>query len=314
MNFKKESMNAFDLSKNDVILLYGDNFISRPLYKKLRNDGFCVKAIIDRKYVSGKTEADGLKLLCIESLSENEFSKNSVVIVCMSNGLTQESVINGLAGRGYEKIIYLPMLNNRPILEQDILRRAYSGVMSGDYENVFRVPKTSVLSESQNVIIYRNEIETAFLCPVSVIHAGTEELFNEQKLPLDYKIARKYFDVPINQDDAFKGLFYFLMGNPDYPSEYLEMMRQSESERKELLEDRKKLFRIYEQNYEYNFNFFLYSPIRAEWNEEGYLNILDGHHRCIYLLCKGKKTVPLSVKNGDYEKLIKAKILPNMDE
>lgn len=302
-------MNYFDLCIADSILFYGDNFISRPLYEKMINYGFSVKAIIDRKYNSIMQDVDGLKFLPVELLSSEEFPINSIIIVCMSNGLTQESVLNGLINKGYENIIYLPMLNNRPIIEQDILRRAYSDIMTGCFENILHIPKTYNLDEKDTVIIYKNQVETAFLCPVYIIYTGTKALYDEQKLPLNFQIAKKYFDIPIEQDEPFKDLFNYFMKKADYPYKYLEWMRSSVEEQNRLLEDRKKLFSIYEQNFEYNFSFFLYSPIRADWNEKGHINIHDGHHRCLYLVCKGKKYVPIAMKNGDYEKLIKSKIM-----
>lgn len=300
----KELNNTFDLDRLNPIFLYGDNYIARRMCTNLREEGYDVRAIIDRRYVELQKESCGLELMSLELLQESEFSKDAVIIVCMASGLTHESVLPDLMEKGFENIIYLPMLINRPLLEQEIIRRAFLAVMSGTFDAVADIPKTIELSDIRTVIVYKNKKETAFLCPVSILRTATEEIIKRDVLPgregLQKKISRNSFELPLAELESYKQLFSYLMGQDSYPSEYLSLMRETNEEQQKLLENRRSLLEVYEQNYEYNFSFFLYSPARAEWNQNGYLNISDGLHRCVYLMLKGKKFVPVVVKNEDF--------------
>ncbi|MGN0739635.1 MAG: hypothetical protein ACI4LX_05630 [Treponema sp.] len=284
------------------VFLYGDNFIARKLLGSLRKSDYFVKAIIDRRYKTLQKEADGLELLSLDLLHEN--IKDAVVVICLASGLTHESVLSDLIKKGFENIIYLPMLTNRPLLEQEVIRRAYLDITAGNFDAISSIPKTISLSKNDTIIIFENTKQTSFLCPVQLLHTATEKTLQTDVLPDRESLTRQFvkdcLELPLENLIPYRQLFSYLMGNGDYPKVYLDWLRNTEEEKKELLENRKQLLQVYEQNYEYNFSFFLYSPARAEWNKKGYINICDGLHRCIYLMMKGKKMVPVVMQNDDY--------------
>ena len=151
----KELNNTFDLDRLNPIFLYGDNYIARRMYTNLHEEGYDVRAIIDRRYEELQKEACGVVLVSLELLQESEFSKDTVIIVCMASGLTHESVLPDLMKKGFENIIYLPMFVNRPLLEQEIIRRAFLAVMSGTFDAVVGIPKTIELSDVGTVLQYK---------------------------------------------------------------------------------------------------------------------------------------------------------------
>lgn len=297
---------TFCLTQSSSVFLYGDNFIARRLLNNLSDAGYSIKAIIDRKYAGRQIESSGLELVSLELI--DEISCNSIVIIALSNGLMHEKVKSDLCKKGFHNILYLPMLPNRPIMEQDIIRRAYYDVTKNTLSSSILIPQTYDESNNTKIIrIFKNEKETAFLCDVDLLRTATKEIVNGNVLPGRESLLErgvKYLEIPLKDNKPYVELFDYLAGNGNYPSEYLHIQRETDEQRNILLEDRKKLYDVYEQNYEYNFSFFLYSPACAEWNEKGYFNIIDGLHRCIYLMHKSKKKVPIVVSNDDYNKFI----------
>jgi hypothetical protein len=41
-------------------------------------------------------------------------------------------------------------------------------------------------------------------------------------------------------------------------------------------------------------------PVEGAWNERGYFNILDGHHRATFLYCSGFRRIPMKIRTADY--------------
>lgn len=306
MNFSEDS---FCLSQASPIFLYGDNFIARKLLKNLCNIGYSIKAIIDKKYTIRQIENSGLELVSLELI--NDIPNDSIVIIALSNGLMHEKVKSDLCKKGFHNILYLPMLPNRPIIEQDIIRRAYYDVTKNLLSSSTAIPQTfDEVNNAEIIQIFKNERETAFLCNTNLLRTATEKTVRNNVLPGREKLLErgiKYLELPLKDNMPYIELFDYLAGMGSYPDKYLYIQRETDVQRNILLEDRKKLYDVYEQNYEYNFSFFLYSPACAEWNEKGYFNVIDGLHRCIYLMLKGKQEVPIVVTNEDFNKYINFK-------
>ena len=49
------------------------------------------------------------------------------------------------------------------------------------------------------------------------------------------------------------------------------------------------------------FGYFVAAAPKAVWNKKGYLNLCEGQHRCVYLLTKGMKKVPVRLEKADID-------------
>ena len=49
-------------------------------------------------------------------------------------------------------------------------------------------------------------------------------------------------------------------------------------------------------------DYFIESSAYVRWNEKGYFNIIDGHHRASYLAYKGYQLIPVRMDKGDFLK------------
>lgn len=301
------NIDTFCLYKQIPLYIYGDNFIGRKLLTELILSGYSVVAIIDKKYDKLIEDDTGLKFLNLELLETIDSS--SIIIICLSNGLMHEELLKDLMKKGFENIIYLPMCMNRPIFEQNKIRIAFRNIMANRFFSIVDIPKTKCLYQQGIIQIYKNEKEIAFLCDTNILRTATKKKIEENVLPGKNKLVKnliEYSEIPLCELVPYIELFDFLMNkNSIYPNDYLVSQRETDTERKRLLEDRRKLLNIYETNYNCNYNFFLTSPANAQWNGKGYFNIIDGLHRSVYLMLKKEKNIPIVVSNTDWENYIK---------
>lgn len=287
------------------IYLYGDNFISRRALSKLTEYGLNVISIIDRKY--SLPAFDGEVFTCgLDNIYQSENISTSLAIICLSDATKHLTVVNTLQAMGFSKILYIPMHFNRAIYEQSQLRNIYTEFFNGTYANIDKTPSTLKKLSNENTcwIIKEEGNQVIFLCKPELLYTATPELITSNILPNRESQTEKLLNISNTRIDnlvSYIDLFNYLNGStPKPPEEYLCMQRNSEKEMQDLLENRRQLFNIYEDNYEYNFSFFYETPAKVIWNHSGYFNIEDGLHRSIYLLSKKKKRIPVSASKQDY--------------
>jgi len=228
--------------------------------------------------------------------------KNFIVIICLQDALKHEEVAAKLYEKGYNKILFLPIGRKENSCEAQILRRLFMDLCYGEIIEWKYVPsyKREDISEKDS-IIFQCEEYVIFKCPFPLLFCGAGELnrgiIRSKTTLLE---INKYADKNIVCLDYYYKLFlYFMEGQGDYSS-YLRIQRK-EGEEREFLENRRKLIFRYEHEFIRNSNFFQDAPLKAVWNKKGYFNIIDGHHRAVYLILKGIYYLPIVVERDDYE-------------
>lgn len=287
------------------IFLYADNFISRRALPRLNVTGHNVIAILDQKY--NFPAFDGSVYTCgLNNIYKSEIIPTSLVIICLSDATKHLDVVKLLQKKGFSRILYIPMHFNRPIEEQSQLRIIYNQFFTGNYLNLEKIPFTvaELSNEHSCWIIKEDDKQIVFLCNIGLLYTSTPEIINKNILPnMEPQIEKllKISNMKIIDLIPYIELFDYLSGKSDkQPDDYLRLQRNSEIEMKALLDNRKKLFAIYESNYEYNYSFFYETPAKVIWNSSGYFNIEDGLHRSIFLLSKGKTMIPVCSNKEDY--------------
>ena len=66
----------------------------------------------------------------------------------------------------------------------------------------------------------------------------------------------------------------------------------------DFLRDRRELVAFFKERYTDNKEYFRYAAIHGRWQNDS-LEIVDGHHRAVFLFCMGEKCIPLRVKKDD---------------
>lgn len=307
-------MNSFLLEKNSDIYLYGDNYIAHRMYHTLSQMGYCIRGILDRTYKESIYKSG----IWYGSQLPVEIDRQKVVvIICLQNALGHETVVKDLLELDIHNIVYLPMGFHRPMYEADQLRNAYRLIFEGNMEANYHIPVTLRRDDLPDaLIILEDEVGISFFCPVDKLYTSSTKK-NDAMSSWEKKQNDRlspYFEIPILNFKPYFELFSYFLGSSEYPQEYLSIQRESAQQKKVLLEDRKKLFDVYEKNFKYNFNFFTFSPARVVWNKRGYFNIVDGAHRSVYLIAKGLDLLPVRTRWEDYYCYQKSLRVENYDE
>lgn len=298
----------FDLQKKSVIWIYGAGKLGEKCCRSLLESGYKVDGFLDKN-------ADSIGEICGRRVfspneAKNIVPQNAIVIICLLNGLSQETVAEKLAEIGLCKLIYVPMHIRQSLSVREQYRKNYECLCNGDFAHIKGVPVFGYETNyPECVIIEKNSTKITFWCGTIDLHTGLFEdnVFARGRKTHQY-VPTEYADKEIEDFYPYMELFRYLKGEGiDFRLLELYMKIQgkgTQEEKKQLLDDRKALYQVYEQAYKYEMGFFTGSPSICKWNARGYFQLLDGMHRAIYLISKGYKKVPIAVTRSDFEKYV----------
>lgn len=302
------SMESFryKLQKEDVISLYGYNRRSKQLIQSLKNNGYIVNCLIDQAYRDLHNE-DGVLFCDLEKYKAIEKSKNETVIICLNDGMKHPSIAKKLYEIGIRWVLFQPMDINIPILQQREIRNTMSMLDRDLLDDIYGF-KCDMDCKEPFRIIDKQMDKVSFWCPISYVYSHGIDLIKkavEERHIIHGELWDKYADVPISENMPYINLFSYLNGKNVDISEYTLFNRNTEIERKQLVENRKHLWELYENSWIYNMELFIDAPSPVKWNELGHFNLLDGNHRSIYLFMKGLREIPVVTSKDDYQKFRK---------
>ena len=296
---------CFDLEKDSRIWIYGAGLIAENYCQELLKQGYRVEGFIDQN-------ADNIAEICGRvvhrpDIAEEVISRDAVVILSLRNGLQQEIVAERLGNAGFCKLLYLPMHIKEPLSVRKQYRKNYARLQEFDFAHIKNVPIYGCeMGDTGDVVIEKNETKVIVWCPITSLYSGTR-LADEikKKWKINDELMIQYIDKRIEEIYPYIKLFQYCRNQEADPSSYLELQgRITQEEKESLLEDRKRLYEVFEQAYKYEMNFFTDSPSLCSWNESGHFNMYDGLHRALYLVSKGYKEVPIAVSREDFDKYI----------
>lgn len=291
------------------IWLYAENFITREYVNNLRKKDFFVKGIIDRKYKEQWN--DDQNHIWHGNLNSARIDENDVFIVCLMDGSKHDAIAKSIYEKGGSWILYLPMYSPVPISDQRVLRKSYYCFVEGLYDRII-IPRYQVISTADDElrIIERMDYAVSFWCPKRFLRCASKDYYEKAAVGRGINApATKYCGCKIEENIPYIELFEILSeGNLNIQEvcskEYFLCQRNSDEERIELFENRKKLYIIYEDKLKYDMTFFLDSPAKVKWNPNGFFNIEDGLHRIYYLNSKGYELYPVVVSVDDFESFL----------
>lgn len=300
---------SFSLSMDSNIVLYGAGYLGKSICKNLQDQGYSVWGFIDANADSIRF-VEKISVYSVEDIKKKvlsgELDCNSIVIICLQNGLQHEIVANKMYLLGLENIIFLPMNLNICLTKQSVFRKCFRKVIRFQFEAIKNIPKYKI-SDNQDrfIVIDEDDDEIIFWCPVQYLKIATKAIIDtrmQKELVSGRNILYKYADLEIQSCAPYLELMKWLSGDKDADIDlYLDAMgRVGQFQRRKLLEDRKQLFEIYQHEYQYNMPFFMESPAMAVWNIKGYFNVEDGVHRIHFLLNRGRREVPVLVKKSEF--------------
>lgn len=294
------------LDKNTKIVIYGAGDVGCECCNALLREGYWVVAGLDKKK-RGNGILPGVEVFGLyDSIG---YEKSEIcVIICLSNGMLHKSVAYDLYKIGYMYIVFLPIEFCLDDKVKSKITEQYNRVLKANLmkrENVVKFDEffNNSFSAAQSIIKKLRD-DYIILCPL-------ELLFTEVWVGDGLKIntIALYKDRPIIVNDPRECLFDYLGGKSGNAEAFFLSKKNNLTyeQKKELIKERQRLFSIFEHEYNKQSEFFVEGAPYAEWNQNGYWNLVNGHHRTMFLLYKGHSFFPIRVKKVDFKKWINKK-------
>ena len=290
----------FEFNKECKIAIYGSGVGGISLYKELLQNEYEVLYFIDQIGRPG-LKIEGKDVINLNDL-KMQTSKDIVIFISLQNALIHEEIAAQLFALGYDRLLYYPSSNSYEYMK--IMREIYINIQCKDFSRIIRVPK--YLARNDNIIL-ENSMHVALWVNVEIVRFKTKEMLSRplavaNRLKAAQKKWNKYAGKPLIEIKPYIELFRYLEGSGNYPEEYLDLMRPgaTEEEKEALLNDREKMYLIYERSRKYDPDMLIFAPIQVEYSENC-LYVIDGMHRAIYLYLQGYEMIPVIMYKNDYD-------------
>lgn len=280
------------LRPEDEIILYGYNAYCREQADRLVASGYTVAGIIDQN-PQNKGEYKGIPIKC--SIEELDVSEKTCVFIMLQNGMLHWDIAFDLYKHGVNHAVFLPMkigFYNNDVQADFIMQ--YNYMMGGQY-SLLQLPCLQdemfeqVNEEKWYVAKQLSSGEHIAWVSTDLVRTTLQE-------------EEKYRNISIVEFAPYINLFLCLSGKKADISEYVKIYGKapfseiSEEAYEYVLNKRRGLYDFFEEKFKSgNLEYFTAAAPKAVWNKNGYLNLCEGQHRCVYLIMKGMNKVPVRV-------------------
>ena len=280
------------ITQEDEIVLYGYNEYCKEHVDRLIECGYSVAGIIDQNPQNKGRYKD----IPIESSIEGLIiSEKTCVFIMLQNGMLHWDIAFKLYKQGVNRVVFLPMkigFYNNDIQVDFIIQ--YNYMMEGMYA-LMRVPYL-------NDKMFNQLNERKWYVAKQLDSAEYIVWMSKDLVRTTLREPEKYRDIPIADFTPYVNLILYLSGKRVDISEYIKIFGKapfpetSEEAYNYVLNKRRGLYEFFEDKFNSgSVDYFAAAAPKAVWNENGYLNLCEGQHRCVYLLLKGMNKVPLRV-------------------
>lgn len=307
-------MQYYNVNKNTNFIIYGAGLIGINVYNHLINNGFNVIAFLDKRANEIKIHKN-IKILYPKSnYITNEEKQNSVIVITLANVFDHYFIAKQLYKLGYKNILFMDKsIGNNTNKYADILNNCYEDLLEGNciVSKVFPIFNSYDNYRKDNInslIIKDNGNDIIAYVPSELLY--TEKNRNENVLNNRFSM---YYDYSVYFSLPILSLFNTFEGKKGYDLKtYIEFYKTSHS-KFSLIDDQEALRHVKDRYKVYNNmsmalnidkSYFEKNPVKVKWNEKGYFNIVDGHHRTLFLLAKNLYLIPCKIMQSDYTKYI----------
>lgn len=277
----------FDIEETSEIYFYGYSQFDlvRDKYSTMLSEGYKAKGFIDKKAHEIR-EAVPCWLM-EEFICANRENANIVIIFLLQNALQHEEIARIFVAEGYKKILFIPA--DMGSEERRKMYGIYNTFLEGEYSKLCNIP------DGDEILKERHTCR-------ELARTGEKWLtyFVPSELLFSYDGGQLYGDENIRFCLPYRELYEYLSGKCETCSCYMEFMGKQDNA--EFLIDRRKLFLSFERERNLGMGYFVETAAFVNWNDRGYFNIIDGHHRAAYLAYKGYDQIPVRMKKKDFLK------------
>lgn len=310
------------ISKDTTFYLYGYTYSAKEAYEALAEAGYSVRGYIDRNAQLYRDKCK-IPMYSVEELEDLE-KTNVVVIILLRNVVSHEEVAKFLASKGFVYILYLPSAMNLVAQHENALRTIYNLLSAGYASDIVgkNIPpynecffysndaRKCFVSETVNTMVVRCPWTLAY-CPTlewrrdnEHVKRGIDKIWDENDIPI---VAQRLYAGLIeyhgNLLDETDGINFYIQHRKT------QMSYAEETSSAKELKNRILILDMMEEKFNEGLEYYENAPAEAVWNSKGYFNIVDGAHRCHFLMSKGMKYVPIRISKKDYERWYNASVL-----
>ena len=296
------NMEYFDLYQHSPVLIYGAGALGIEIYHKIC-DVYQVCGFIDKRKI--RLNFDEKNDIPVYQINDLPDLYKCVVIICVHNAIWHYEIANDLYDAGFNRILFLAMQETYNQAAAKYMNTMYSYFLEENYEKLKHIPYYSVLkstSYTANIIRESGNYVVA-LC-------GRELIFSREKKEEHQNIHKitdehlKYGGCPIVVCEVYLSLMRYYIcaqGSPDlFISLWKDLINGFEMDDKQFLAEQWQIYQLLEREYDQGIDMLQYMPIDVSWNQRGYFNIEDGHHRAAFYYIKGLRNIPIRMKKSDY--------------
>ncbi len=319
----------FKFAKYYSVVIYGGNKSGMNFYQQLAVRGYSIQCFIDARAAeyNGVLSVNGKKVPIYGPEDIDKLDLEVIILIAVRNAVEQNNVAKMLWQKGFQNIIYMPMIkeniqNVKPI---NCLRQFYQEFVDGRIQENAILPKQKVLWEAapfwDHAMIGQDEEYVTAWVPISMIHyyakSQSDKMIQLAGITTSKGLGEKYLDRSIFQLEWLNDLFHFLLTGQGNLENYWKIeerienhvKQQSTKENQLWFSDRQKCAEILMSGMNTGSDFLIHSAIPVQWNEKGYFNICDGGHRLAFLNCIYMNMAPVQMKHEDYDKWVNGEVL-----
>lgn len=296
-----QNYDIYKMKKSDEIYLYGINQVSVNAYYNMIKQGYNVRGIIDQR----ANFSEPMYISKEQFFYDSKDNERINIIICLNDGMNHDAVAEDFFKNGIIKILFLPMKENFTFEMASYYRKSYIKFLDGEYENI-NIPLYRKFKKKLFEVVAENKKSVIFLCPFDYIRVD-KRVFTRKQNDLSFELKeeiKKYINCYIGEFDLYLNLWRYISGENVNCDKYFLFHRKNENERKKLLENRRELYTLFDNNFKKNFQFFYDSPASVLWNDEGFCTVIDGLHRICFLYLKGINYFPVKIIKDDFYKML----------
>lgn len=290
------------ISQNSTIVIYGAGEVGNNIATRLVAAGYSVQGFVDAN-PNCRSVKNHIRVYHINEVTPWD-RVNCVIVIGLANGNIHKDVADTLHQNGYQHIVFLPIAH---FLSQTLKRKLiieYNKISVGQCDGLDICEYTeycSVQLDCREGIIKEDEEYIWTLVPQEILFSENYVTWKGDKSNLTG--IMETYDRSIVLRKWYRNLFRYFEGVADY-EEYFNLFQvsKSESEKRNIIFERHKLFQLYKMEFNRGLDFFIETAPVVEWNDKGYFNLVGGHHRTIFLLEEGMSKYPAKMTKEDFGK------------
>ena len=305
----------FRLDREKKVVVYGAGEKGRQVCRFMQDIGIEVLYIMDRNESLWGTvvPCGGERCAAIWGLDKGtESDKEGIVVICtMENAFQHEKVAEALYGRGYQNIIFLPILH-MDSEKSTLLYEVYNRILDRGFDagTCPALPSYAELNaEMEKKGFYGHVFDIKK--NRAVVYLPMELLFSETPQSEDLEAGQKgcllkFAHTNVMARSDYLELWSYLETGSGECLPYIQTHFPEETWgdpgiRHMVLEGRGRLLGLYDKEFRtYEDKFFLRSPASGYLSTNGQVCIKDGLHRITYRIIRDQWEAPVELREEDY--------------